>query len=157
LQDGISPAHPSVAFTLWFLTALFFLRVSGQALVAFLGVQFLPPMEQWYSGLIPYSALLPIQIAMLAVMAMICAGVARGHGLFATPRRNWGRALRFLSIIYFLSMALRYALTMAWRPEQRWFDGVIPIFFHFVLAGFLFTWGRYHSRQATFARPDAAC
>ena len=43
-----------VAWVLWTLLALFVLRVTGQALVAFLEVGFLPPMSEWYSGLLPY-------------------------------------------------------------------------------------------------------
>ena len=39
---------------LWALLALFIGRVVGQALVAFLDVQFLPAMPRWYSGLMPY-------------------------------------------------------------------------------------------------------
>jgi hypothetical protein len=61
------------------------------------------------------------------------------------------------SAIYAGAMTLRYVLTMIYRPEMRWLGGTIPIFFHFVLAAFLFTWGRYISRRALFARSDSAC
>lgn len=37
---------------LWILLFLFCLRVLGQILVAFAGVTFLPPMEDWFSGAI---------------------------------------------------------------------------------------------------------
>lgn len=50
---------------LWTLLALFALRVAGQALVAFSDVRFLPPMQAWYSGLMPYPYLLPSQRARL--------------------------------------------------------------------------------------------
>ncbi len=56
---------------MWLLLGLFVLRVVGQALVAFLDVEFLPPMEAWYSGLMPYEVLLPSQIVIVAVMAKI--------------------------------------------------------------------------------------
>jgi hypothetical protein len=46
---------------------------------------------------------------------------------------------------------------MIFRPEMRWLGGAIPIFFHFVLAAFIYTWGKFHSRQAIFARPERAC
>ncbi len=42
-------------------------------------------------------------------------------------------------------------------PEMRWYGGTIPIFFHFVLAAFLYTWGNFHAREAIFASPDSAC
>ena len=39
-------------------------------------------------------------------------------------------------------MAARYIVTMALNPELRWFTGTTPIWFHFVLAAFLFTLGQ---------------
>jgi hypothetical protein len=41
-------------------------------------------------------------------------------------------------------MAVRYAVRMYRRPGERWFGGAIPIVFHFVLAAFLFAWGKYN-------------
>jgi uncharacterized protein len=124
---------------------LFFLRVLAQALVAFLSLSFLPAMEAWYSGLIPYHVLLPIQLVMLSLMIKICIDCSRGKGFFAIPSKRWGGFLIAFSAIYFSSMVLRYILTMIFGPEQRWFGGTIPIFFHFVLAGFIFTFGRFHT------------
>jgi hypothetical protein len=43
-----------LAILLWVLLFAFCLRVFGQMLVAFAGVYWLPPMEAWYSGLMPY-------------------------------------------------------------------------------------------------------
>ncbi len=43
-------------------------------------------------------------------------------------------------------MVLRYVLTMALHSERRWLHGTIPIVFHWVLAGYLWTLGRYHAR-----------
>ena len=137
----------SHAAALALLTLLFFFRVVGQALVAFFGIFWLPPMEQWYSGLIPYPTLLAIQIVMLLVMIKICADIWRPAGFFAVRRPAWSRHLIALSIIYAAAMALRYVLTMLFRPEMRWLGGTIPIFFHFVLAGFIFVLGRYHAQR----------
>ncbi len=131
------------------LTGLFTLRVAGQALVAFPGVGFLPPMEQWYSGLMPYPILLPTQLAMIVVMVVIVRAVARGSGTFATPRRRAGPVLAWLSYAYAASMAARYVVSMTLHPERRWFGHTIPIWFHFVLAAFLYTLGRYHVDHAT--------
>ena len=36
-------------------------------------------------------------------------------------------------------MAIRYVVVMTLVPEMRWFHGTIPIFFHFVLAGYIYT------------------
>jgi hypothetical protein len=139
------------------LTLLFLLRVSGQALVAQFGVTWLPAMEHWHSGLIPYSTLLTIQLLMLIVMLKITRDIWRGTGFFALVRPSWSRFLICFSAIYAGSMALRYALTMTFYPEMRWFGGTIPIFFHFVLAGFIYVMGRFHSRAGSFASPESAC
>jgi hypothetical protein len=111
-------------------------------------------MEQWHSGLIRYPVLLAIQLAMLIFMSKLSMDVCRGRGFFAKQRPSWSRFLVSFSAIYASAMALRYALTMIFRPEMRWLGGVIPIFFHFVLAGFLFTWGHFHGRRTTFARVE---
>jgi hypothetical protein len=36
---------------------------------------------------------------------------------------------------------------------MRWSGGAIPIFFHFVLAAFIYVWGKFQVRRAIFARP----
>ena len=51
-------------------------------------------------------------------------------------------AQRF-AVVYAAAMAIRYVLTVALFPEQRWFGDTIPILFHFVLAGWLWLWGHY--------------
>jgi hypothetical protein len=136
------------------LTLLFALRVLGQALVVFFSVGWLPPTEHWFSGLIRYPILLGIQLVMLAVMVKIASDIWRGGGFFAKPRPGCCRFLVACSILYAASMILRYILTMAYRPEMRWFGGTIPIFFHFVLAAFVYTWGKFHSRTKILAAPQ---
>ena len=126
------------------LTFLFAIRVLGQALVAFFGVTWLPAMEQWFSGLIPYPALLIIQLLMLMLMVKITGEVWRGKGTFGSPRPHWSPFLIKFSAVYAAAMVLRYALTMILRPEKRWFGDAIPIIFHFVLAGFIYVLGHYH-------------
>ena len=54
----------------------------------------------------------------------------------------------WLSYVYALAMAVRYVVTMTLHPELRWFTGTIPIWFHFVLAAFIYTLGRYQTRRA---------
>jgi hypothetical protein len=130
------------------LTFLFALRVLGQALVAFFDVTWLPAMEQWFSGLIPYPALVIIQLLMLMLMVKITGEIWRGKGTFATPRPHWSQFLIKFSAVYAAAMVLRYALTMILRPEKRWFGDVIPIVFHFVLAAFIYVLGQYHNMTA---------
>jgi hypothetical protein len=133
------------------LTLLFALRVLGQALVVFFSVGWLPPTEHWFSGLIRYPILLGIQLVMLVVMVKIASDIWRARGFFAKPRPGCSRFLVAFSILYAVSMVLRYALTMAYRPEMRWFGDTIPIFFHFVLASFVYTWGKFHSDRDILA------
>ena len=119
---------------LWALLVLFVLRVLGQLLVATFDVRFLPPMSEWYSGLLAYPILLPIQILIIILLTKVCLDFTRGRGFFVLRRPAWGRALLWFGWIYFGGMVIRYIVTMAVHPERRWFGGTIPIVFHFVLA-----------------------
>jgi uncharacterized protein len=139
------------------LALLFLGRVVGQALVAFLSVRWLPAMHEWHSGLIPYPILLAIQLIMLAIMIQISRDIWRGSGFFDRARPSWSRYLVGFSAVYAGAMVLRYILTMIFLPEMRWLGGTIPIFFHFVLATFLFALGRFHARRPTFARVSDPC
>jgi hypothetical protein len=122
-------------------------RVLGQVIVLLFEPRWLPPMVEWYSGLLPYPLLLPSQIAILFLQAWISRDLWRGSGRFAERWPRFGLGLRWLSIVYFAGMVARYALTMTWHPERRWFTGTIPIFFHYVLAAYLFVWSRYHEAK----------
>jgi hypothetical protein len=143
-------------YVLALLTLLFLFRVLGQALVVFFSVDWLPSSKEWASGLIPYPALLTIQIVMIVVMIKIASDIWRGTGFFAATRPSWSRFLIGFSAAYAGSMALRYALTMIFLPEMRWLGGAIPIFFHFVLAAFLYLWGRFVARDTYLQRPNHA-
>jgi len=133
------------AAVLTVLAVAFWLRVVGQVLVAFWQVEFLPPMEQWYSGLLPYPLLLPAQILILAIQAWICTDFWRGRGYFVEPRRSAACLIGWLSYLYIAANGARYVITMTLHPDRRWFDGTIPIWFHFVLAAFLLTYSRFHA------------
>jgi hypothetical protein len=134
-------------------TLLFILRVAGQVLVGLGEASMLPPFERWYSGLLPYWLLLPVQIALIVLMLKIVADFARRDGYFVRLNPRTGTILQVLGGIYALSMVVRYVLTMALHPQLRWFTGTIPIWFHFVLAAFIFTLGRYPLRHNSPPRP----
>jgi hypothetical protein len=121
------------------------LRVVGQALVAFFHVDFLPPMHQWQSGLLPYELLLLSQVAILALQGRISWDIWRGDGRLAACRPKVGHTLQWLSIVYFFAMVVRYGVTMYLYPERRWLGGTIPIVFHCVLAAYLQLLGRYYT------------
>ena len=63
-------------------TILFVLRVAGQILVSFREVSFLPPFAEWYSGLMPYWMLLPVQLVMIVGMVWIVRDFVCGRGFF---------------------------------------------------------------------------
>jgi hypothetical protein len=122
---------------LWILLALFVLRVAGQAMVAFFGVTWLPPMERWYSGLIPYEILLPTQIAIIVLMAKICSDFTRQWGFFVQPRRFFAVYWFWFGWIYLAGMVVRFLIQ----------GPTIPVFFHWVLAAFVIAVGLWHRRR----------
>ena len=137
---------PYAEWVLLTCAVLFALRVIGQVIVALYAPRWLPAMDHWYSGLMPYRYLLPAQLFLLTLMIVIVADVFRGDGFFAAG--GWGPVatpLRLAAVVYFSSMAVRYVLTMTFKPERRWLKRTIPIWFHMVLATALWTFGNYHS------------
>ena len=128
---------------LWLFTAFFLVRVAGQLYVRARAPGWLPPTEQW--NLMPYRLLLPIQLAILGVMAWICVDFTRGGGVAAEPRETFGEVVVWFSYVYAGAMAVRYVVRMARRPAVRWFGGTIPIVFHLVLASFLYVLGSFHA------------
>lgn len=138
---GDLAARETAAF-LAFFGALFVVRVAGQVLVAARAPAWLPPMGEW--NLTPYRLLLPTQLVIIGVMAWLVTDLARGSGVLSERRPGFGWLLIGFSLVYAVSMVVRYAMRMRRRPEARWFGGAIPIVFHVVLAAFVFTWGRYH-------------
>lgn len=140
LIDSKQPTE--IASLLWFFTGLFVLRVAGQVLVALRPQQWLPPMGQW--NLLPYPILLPIQLVFIAVMVWIDMSFTLSTGISTAKRPDIGEFLIAFSAVYAMAMALRYAVRMRRRPDQRWFGGTIPIVFHIVLASYLYTLGSFY-------------
>ena len=132
-----------MSLALWALLTLFALRVAGQFLVAFFGVTWLPPMARWYSGLMPYAYLLPSQIAILALMAKICADFTRARGFFVQPRRFFAGPWLWFGSIYLGVMLARLPLQLFLKPDGP----LIPVFFHWVLAAFVILVGVWHRRR----------
>ena len=122
---------------LWALLGLFCLRVLGQLLVATLQVEFLPPMEEWYSGLLPYPPLLASQLVIIVACGSVCVQFSRGSGWFTRPRRRLGKYLLAFGALYLGAMIVRYVVQMSLYPAERWTGGTIPIVLHCVLAGFI--------------------
>jgi uncharacterized protein len=149
LDDASSRATAPYAAIMAVLLALFVLRVAGQLAVVAFHVPWLPPMDDWYSGLLPYRALLPAQIALAAVMAAVMLDFARGEGTFVEPRRAVGLVVAVLGAIYVAAMIVRAALRISRRAGHRWYEaGTIPTAFHFVLASYLLTFALWHLRAS---------
>ena len=129
------------------LATLFLGRVLGQLVVSRRQVRFLPRMEQWQSGLLPYPVLLLSQVVLLVTQAAIIRKARRGGGVLVRPRPRAGTALSVLSIVYFTGMIVRYVVSMRCHPERRWLGKTIPIWFHCVLATFLFVYARLLQRS----------
>lgn len=129
---------------LWAALALFFLRVTGQLVVATWAPSFLPPMEEWYSGLVPYGPLLGIQIVLLIGLGSVCSQFSRGAGRAVRPHKRLGQGLWIFGWLYAGGMVVRYVVRMSLYPEARWFGGTIPIVFHWVLASFVLMVASYH-------------
>ena len=107
----------TAAVLLALLTAAFGLRVAGQFIVSRRAPTWLPPMAEWYSGVVPYPRLLAIQVAMLAAMSLVVIGLALGWPAFADPRPVLGTLLLLIAWPYALSMAIRYAVRMCAIPR----------------------------------------
>jgi hypothetical protein len=122
---------------LYALLCAFVLRVTGQVLVVTRHPAWLPPMEQWHSGLLPYPLLLPAQLVLIAVMLSLVAQVERAGGRLpsSAARVGW---LTGASYLYAVAMIVRYVAQVTIHPEWRWFGHTIPVVFHLVLASFLF-------------------
>ncbi|HEU4887723.1 MAG TPA: hypothetical protein VFV49_07555 [Thermoanaerobaculia bacterium] len=126
----------SVALLL-ILLVLFVARVAGQIAVVLIQPRWLPPMKDWYSGLMPYRYLLPAQIAIIALMVAMIRQVASG----AAPNRSLAIGIFAFATVYAISMLVRFVILRRRHPEYRWYEGgMIPILFHWVLAAFLFTY-----------------
>ena len=127
---------------LWICIALFLLRVIGQLEVLLLAPAWLPPMSDWYSGLIPYPALLPLQIAVLMAMtAVVTREMRGGHGASKQPS-TWRPWVRGFAIIYFAVMLLRLIVQLMRGAGSVIDAGGIPVAFHWVLALFLLVLAR---------------
>ena len=122
------------AAILWTCIVLFLLRVVGQLEVLLLAPAWLPPMYDWYSGLIPYPILLPLQIVILTIMSAVATRQAR-------PGR-WKLWVRAIAIVYFAAMLMRLIVQLMRGPDSVIAAGGIPVAFHWVLALFLLVLAR---------------
>ena len=142
---------PRYGVWLWILLGFFIFRVSAQLIQANAAVSFLPPFSAWQSGLLPYPVLVVSQILIMVFYAKIALAFSQRR---IRPKARTGRLLHVLGSLYAASMVIRYIIRMSLYPDQRWFGGCLPIFFHLILASFLLIWGTYHARFASTPVPE---
>ncbi|MDY6949797.1 MAG: hypothetical protein SXG53_29335 [Pseudomonadota bacterium] len=131
---------------LWLCTGLFFLRVVGQVEALLLAPAWLPPMHDWYSGLLPYPLLLPAQIGILMLMSVLVFREMQINGASYTQPARSRRWLRITALVYFAVMVVRLAVQLARGAEDVIAAGGIPIAFHWILALFLLVLSRTERR-----------
>ncbi len=134
-------------FTLSVLLFLFCLRVAGQLLIALYQLPFLPPMQEWQSGLLPYPILLACQFLIIGLFAKICRDFYAQGGFFYKAKRALAEPLMIFAKAYIVVNAARLLIWATAFGHHSWFAGTIPIFFHFVLASFLIVVAAHHRKE----------
>ena len=120
------------------LLLAFIARVAGQIIAVLYAPSWLPPMTDWYSGLLPYPILLPVQLAIVVLMLWM---------LRHQPSPRAARNITIFATLYAVSMLVRFILLRTQHPELQWYEGgMIPILFHWVLATFLLTYAKSEER-----------
>jgi len=132
----------SAATLLWSCVALFAARVIGQLETLLVQPHWLPDMDAWYSGLLPYPLLLPAQIAILMLMATVAWNRRVRTGCFARANPRGAGALRIFAGLYFVVMVVRLGVNIIDNGADFWREGAIPVAFHWVLALFILVSGR---------------
>lgn len=142
------------AWALGALTALFAVRVAGQALQRWAPVGALPAFDDFQGSSLPYWLLLSVQIFLLACMVSIASDVAAG-----TRRRNAraARVLLWVGGLYMAGSTARILLGVVLPDPHAWFTAWIPAFFHVILAAYVLTLAAYHATAWRHgAYPDPA-
>jgi hypothetical protein len=127
---------------LWTCVALFATRVIGQLESVLVAPAWLPDIDAWHSGSLPYPVLLPAQIAVLMLMAVVAWNPRVRGRQFASSHPRAAGALRLVGCAYFLVMAARLVLNILENGAQFWREGAIPVAFNWVLALFVLVAGR---------------
>jgi hypothetical protein len=130
------------AALMWSCVALFAARVIGQLETVLVEPRWLPDMEAWYSGLLPYPVLLPVQIVILMLMSTVAWNRRIRTGAFARANPLSAGALRIFAGLYFVVMAVRFGVNILENGADFWREGAIPVAFHWVLALFILVSGR---------------
>ncbi|MEO8164806.1 MAG: hypothetical protein ABI619_05360 [Betaproteobacteria bacterium] len=123
------------------LTALFALRIAGQAIQFVAPQTFLPAFDAFQGSRLSYSVLVLSQLLILAIMVRTCRRTAAGINV---PSPRLGRWLAWFGAIYMAGSVGRILVGLAMPAAPAWFSTWIPAFFHVVLAAFVLTAAAYH-------------
>ena len=129
---------------LWFLFGLFSARVLTQLIQSGFNIPFLPELELWQGSVLPFNALMLVQILILVLLAIIARRFSKGR---MVPCRIAGVTLLTLGSLYLTVMFLRMALDAYMFTQDQWYIHNLTTFFHLVLASFVFLVGHYHWRN----------
>jgi hypothetical protein len=129
---------------LWLLSGLFATRVFGQALQCWAPQPFLPPFNSFQGSGLPYYLLLPVQLVILGLMAIVSRRVQNGK---LTPSPRTGSALAWSGGLYLTGSLARIVIGFTVETAPAWFRAWTPAAFHIVLAGFVLTLACYHWRR----------
>jgi hypothetical protein len=142
MKRGADYRACGAAVLMWSCVALFAARVIGQLETLLMEPRWLPDMDAWYSGLLPYPVLLPAQIAILMLMTAVAWNRRIRSGAFARANPRSAGALRIFAGLYFVVMAVRLGVNVVDNGADFWREGAIPVAFHWVLALFILVSGR---------------
>jgi len=138
------------AWVLSILTGLFVFRLVAQLIQVWYPVAFLPSFEAWQSGALPYPLLFVSQVT----IAGLCVRVVwRMFKDTVVPAYKKGTILLHLGGLYAGVMSIRLFVALTVAPEHFWFSARLPTIFHFVLAAFIFVYGRFHVSSAEQSKP----
>ena len=79
-----------------------------------------------------------------------------GAGAVSVSRPPLGRVLAWVSLVYALTMVVRFVITNLTLPEAGRFGDTIPIVFHWVLAAYLWILSRHLRGVPFFGQPVSA-
>lgn len=132
------------ALVLAVLTLVFAARVLAQFLQFVHPAGALPSFAAFNGGPLPYAWLLPVQLAIVLLMAGTTISVAEGR---IAPRRTRGRQLLAFGTLYCAATLARLFVGFIVVGAPPWFQAWLPATFHFVLAGFVLVLAAFHLRQ----------
>jgi hypothetical protein len=141
MDINTTPRWRYAAAMMWLTTALFSLRIIGQALQRWLPQPWLPPFGSWQGSTISYPVLIALQFVIIGAMAL------GAYGAWKATTRPSRRAMlwaAWLGGIYMAAAIARLVIGYVVPDAPSWFTARISGVFHVVLAGYVLALARYH-------------